>query len=51
MKKSIYKIWSKFLTWFGQVKVFTSGLVPVLAYDPEPFFVEGADILRVMELV
>ncbi len=51
MKKFFYNIWAKFLTWFGQVKVFTSGLIPVFAYAPDPFVVTGYDILQVMDVI
>ena len=32
MKDFIYDIWSKFLTWFGKIKIATSGLIPVVFY-------------------
>lgn len=51
MKSILYKIWSEFLTQFGKLKVLTFGFFPIIAYDPEPFYVSGYDIERIMELV
>lgn len=31
MKDFIYDIWSKFLTWFGKIKVLKFNFLPVLA--------------------
>lgn len=44
MKGIIYDLWSRFLTQFGKLKVLTFGFFPILAYDPDPFYVSGYDI-------
>ena len=51
MKSILYKIWSEFLTQFGKLKVLTFGFFPIIAYDPEPFYVSGYDIERLMDIV
>ena len=45
IKDFLYGIWSKFLTYFGKIKVLTFNYFPILAYDPDPFVVNGHDIL------
>ena len=37
-----------FLTQFSKLKVLTFGFLPILAYDPEPFYVDGNDIENIM---
>lgn len=39
MKRALYKIWSKFLTMFGNIKIFKWPLF--LVYDPNYFNVGG----------
>ncbi len=51
MKKFLYKIWSELLTQFGKLKVLTFGFLPVLAYDPDPFYVTGFDIEHIMGIL
>lgn len=51
MKDFLYKIWSKFLTWFGKLKIMKFNFLPVIAYDPEPFFVTGYDIVEIMKYI
>lgn len=51
MSEFLYNIWSKFLTYFGQIKVLTFHHLSILAYDPDPFVVTGKDIVEIMELV
>ena len=46
----IYSIWSKFLTYFGKIKVLTFNFIPILAYDPEPLIVDGYDVTHIMEI-
>ena len=48
MKKFIYKINQTVLTWFGNVKIFRFPLF--LVYDPDLFAVDGAHILKVLEV-
>ena len=50
MKKFLYGIWSKFLTWFGKIKVMTFHFLPILAYDKKPYFVTGYDIFALLEI-
>lgn len=50
MKDFFYKIWSKFLTWFGKIKVLTFHFLPVLA-EEKPYYVTGYDISKIMELL
>ena len=44
MKSILYKIWSRFLTQFGKIKVLSFNFLPILAYDPDPFYVSGYDM-------
>ena len=49
MKKLLYKIWSKFLTIVGDVKIFKFPLFMV--YDPEYFKMTGDKIIDVMNVI
>ena len=51
MKKFLYSIWSKFLTYFGKIKLLTFNCLPVLAYDPDPPYVTGYDIMQLMDMI
>ena len=51
MKRFLYKIWSMFLTQFGKLKVLSFGFLPVLAYDPDPFYVTGYDIEHLLGIL
>lgn len=51
LKQFLYGIWARFLTWFGQVKVLSFHLIPVLAQDSEGCLINGNDILQIMEIV
>ena len=46
MKKAIYALWSKFLTAFGDIKVFRFPLF--LVYDPDDFEITGSEVLKIM---
>lgn len=43
MKEVLYSFWSKFLTWFGDIKVFKFPMW--IVYDPTFFGVTGEKIL------
>lgn len=47
MKKFFYKLWSKFLTMFGDIKIFKYPLW--LVYDPSDYEVTGEKILDIMD--
>lgn len=47
MPKTIYKWWSKFLTFFGDIKVFSYPLW--LVYDPDDFQVGGKKVLDIIK--
>ena len=49
MKHAIYKLWSKFLTAFGNVKVFSWPLF--LVYDPDDYAVTGKQVLGIMNVI
>lgn len=49
MKKLIYKIWSKFLTFFGDIKIFKYPMWFV--YDPDAYEVTGDKVLEIMEII
>ena len=51
MKKFFYSIWAKFLTWFGKIKIATSGLIQVVFYKDEPYFITGYDIFDILKYV
>lgn len=40
-----------FLTQFGKLKVLTFGCFPIIVYDPDPFYVSGYDIARIMDII
>lgn len=48
----LYGMWSRFLTWFGKLKLMPSphNLIPILVQD-KPFRVDGEDILSIMEVI
>jgi cell wall-associated NlpC family hydrolase len=50
MKNWIYGIWSKFLDWFGKIKVMTFGGLPVLA-TARPYYVTGYSIVELMKML
>jgi cell wall-associated NlpC family hydrolase len=47
MKKVIYKYWSKFLTAFGNIKIFKYPCW--LVYDPHPYQITGEKTLEIIE--
>ena len=47
MKKLIYKCWSKFLNFFGDIKVFSYPFW--LVYDPDDFQVSGKKVLDIIK--
>ena len=49
MKKTIYEIWSKFLTAFGNVKVFSWPMF--LVYDPDDYAVSGKQVLDIIDVI
>lgn len=49
MKKLLYTITSKFLTWFGDIKVFPRPMF--IVRDPEFFKMTGDKIIEVMEIL
>lgn len=49
MRLFAYKIWSKFLTWFGDIKVFPRPFW--LVRDPDYFKMSGSKIMQVLQLV
>lgn len=49
MKKFFYKLWSKFLTVFGDIKIFKYPLWFV--YDPDDFEITGNDVLEIMSFI
>lgn len=49
MKKALYKIWSKFLTMFGNIKIFKWPLW--IVYDPDDFGVTGQNVLDILNIL
>jgi hypothetical protein len=49
MKKFIYKCWSKFLTWFGNIKIFSYPFW--IVYDPSEYAVTGEKLLEILNIV
>ena len=49
MKKAMYKIWSKFLSAFGNVKCFRWPLF--LIYDPDDFEVSGPKVAQICKIL
>lgn len=49
MKKALYKIWSKFLTMFGDIKIFKWPLW--IVYDPDDFEVTGEKTAQMLRLL
>lgn len=49
MKKFIYKCWSKFLTWFGNIKIFNYPFW--IVYDPSEYAVTGEKLLEILNVV
>ena len=49
VKKTLYKIWSKFLTMFGDIKVFKWPLW--IVYDPDDFEVTGEKTAQMLKLL
>ena len=49
MKKFLYKLWSKFLTHFGEIKIFKYPMF--IVYDPKVFSITGNDILDILKLI
>ena len=49
MKKLMYKVWSKFLTWFGNIKVFKFPMF--LVYDPSDYTMDGKHIQEAMHIL
>lgn len=51
MKDFIYRIWSRFLTQFGKIKIMTFSFIPILAYESKPYVVNGYDMDRITKIV
>lgn len=49
MKKFLYKLWSKFLTAFGEIKIFKFPMF--LVYDPHYFSVGGEQVLDIISIL
>lgn len=49
MKKFLYKLWSKFLTTFGEIKIFKFPMF--LVYDPHYFSVGGEQVLDIISIL
>lgn len=49
MNKTLYKIWSKFLTFFGDIKCFRFPLW--LVYDPDCYQITGDKVLEIMDII
>lgn len=49
LKKTLYKMWSKFLTAFGDIKIFRWPFW--LVYDPDDFMVTGDKVLEIMDIL
>ena len=49
MKKFLYKCWSKFLTMFGNIKIFPYPFW--LIYDPNDYDITGKQILEIVEII
>lgn len=49
MKKAFYKIWSKFLTMFGDIKIFKWPLW--IIYDPDDFEMTGEKTAQMLRLL
>ena len=49
MKKLLYKIWSRFLTRLGDIKIFRWPLWTV--YDPDDYQVSGGNIFELMDII
>lgn len=49
MSKLFYKMWSSFLTAFGNVKIFSWPFWFV--YDPNDYAVSGEKVLDIMEVI
>lgn len=49
MKKFLYRLWSKFLTGFGEVKIFKFPMF--IVYDPNYFKVGGKQVLEIMKIL
>jgi len=49
MKKTAYRIWSKFLTAFGNVKCFRFPLW--LVYDPDDYQISGENVLEILDVL
>ena len=47
MKKYLYKLWSKFLTCFGEIKIFKYPMF--IVYDPHYFEVGGKQVLGILK--
>ena len=49
MKRALYTLWSKFLTAFGDLKIFSYPMFFV--FDPDDFQVTGQDVLDIMSIL
>ena len=49
MKKFLYKIWSKFLTIFGEIKIFKFPLF--IVYDPNYFKITGKQVIDILNII
>ena len=49
MKKNLYRWWSKFLTAFGEIKIFKFPMF--IVYDPHYFSVGGDQVLEIMSKI
>jgi len=49
MKQFLYKIWAKFLSMYGDIKVFRFPLW--LVYDPDDFQVTGEKVSEILDVI
>lgn len=49
MKKFLYKMWSKFLTVFGEIKIFKFPMF--IVYDPNYFKIGGKQVLDILKCI
>lgn len=49
MKKRLYVAWAKFLTWFGNIKVFRFPMF--IVYDPSEYAMDGAHLQAALDAI
>jgi hypothetical protein len=49
MKRYLYKIWSKFLTAFGEIKIFKYPMF--IVYDPAYFKITGEEVMKILDII